>query len=224
MAESSENAVMSIEAARAALANGAVGDAENILRARLDDAADDIEARVLLADILSAHGKLHEAKALLEPFVASISPPELLQMLGLIHYELQEFGPCEIYLDRLVASHPTITPARTFFVLAKLKANTGRVADAREVLNVAIAAHPKRTDLVSWRASILHDDSKACAELEAYLETNTLDPPATSEILKALTAHRAALMRKAQGLRLEFGSSWEDTCTWPDLEGIARLE
>ena len=125
--------------------------------------------------------------------------------------------------ERLMDSAPSQGDAAQYRWLAKLKISAGELDAARRVLLQGLAAHSGDLDLHIMYACTAGDLEKVCAALEDLLPRFAEDPKAVSTILSAVTVHRAKLKRVRAGLQEEMGVSWEDTCTWPDPEGLERF-
>lgn len=127
-----------------------------------------------------------------------------------------------VTLARLMALAPSrITPAR-YRLLAKAQIHEGNSAAARATLTQALSAHPGDLDLHIMLAGLAGGPAEVADALEAVLPVFAGDDIATASLLKVVTASRAKANRAARGLPVD-AVSWEDTSTWADPEGLARV-
>ncbi len=125
-------------------------------------------------------------------------------------------------LERLVALAPARVDAAGYRMLAKLKLFSGAPEGARAALTQAIAVHPGNLDLRIMHAGLAGDLERVCAELEEVAALFAGDPDASATALRALIGNRAHRARLRAGLP-DDARSWEDTCAWPDPEGLERF-
>jgi hypothetical protein len=183
----------------------------------------DLTALLQRADELARQGAFQEAASLLTPLAVTSPTPSVLHLLEEIQFALRDLVACEATLDRFVALAPEQVPPSQYLRLAKLKGMQNKTDEARDVLRQGLAAHGRDFNLLGSYADTL-DHADAHDLLERFAVEGGTVNGMVSPIRKRQNMYRAAANRLAQGLPIDRGLSWEDTCTWPDPEGLSRLK
>lgn len=168
-------------------------------------------------------GALKKAAALLTSVADQSPTPPVLHLLAEIQFALRRLVACEATLGRLVALAPEQVSPAQYLHLAKLKASRNKTVQARLTLERGMAVHGRDFKLLGAYADALDDRAEAYELLERFAAEGGTFQGAVSPIRKRQTMYRAEANRRAQGLPLGCGLSWEDTCTWPDPDGLRRL-
>ncbi|MBX7197905.1 MAG: tetratricopeptide repeat protein [Rhodospirillaceae bacterium] len=206
-----------------ALQAGDNAGAEAALTPLLAVRPEDPQILRLLAIALVRQNRPHEAEPLLRRFVAVEPSVDSLTFLADIQYRIQAFADCEATLARIVGMNAA-TPVQ-LRQLAKVKSVTGKAEDARVMLRAALERAPGDIDLIAaYGDSFAADPAQACAALEEMLPRVAGRHDHTSFLLKRITLHRARANRRAAGLSPDVAASWQETCDWPDPDGLARLQ
>lgn len=176
----------------------------------------------LLAITLSRQDRMADAEAVLRRCVAAEPSADALGFLADVQYRLHAFADCEATLERVVDLGAAT--AAQYRLLAKLKSVAGNVREAQALLRKALDRAPDDIELmVAYGDSFSATPDEACAVYEALLPRVAGQLHLTSYLLKRLTLQRARANRISAGLLPDTSSSWQDTCVWPDPEGLARL-
>jgi tetratricopeptide (TPR) repeat protein len=153
------------------IAKGHFAFAEQCFRKQLEAQPDSTPLRALIADLVRRQGRVaeaaDEAAALLQDGNAS---PGLQRVAG--ELELQA-GRTERALAPLKAAFAAMPrDRRTLEALLEAWRRTGDIADARDTLEQALAAHPQEDNL--WRARLLVEPfagPEALAVVERWMDT-----------------------------------------------------
>jgi hypothetical protein len=206
---------MSLDAAYSAFTAGNLNLAEQLLTAETGT-----DARFLLARTLIAANRDVEAEAILASLVEATTHAKALRMLASLQYKRTAFDTCEAILERLIAIRPLIATREEFHRLTKIKRRARKADEARAIMAQAMEAFPGDVELIAAHADTLSDRRAACAELERYLETlGNVPSVRAAYVLKRIITYRGPLQREMDSLPA-LGLSWEDTCRWPDQEGL----
>lgn len=214
---------MSLAGAQQALTAGDLLSAETAARQLLAQEPSNVPGLHFLGTVLIHQARFEEAAAALAQVAALAPSPEVLGLLAQTHYRTYAFAASEAALDRMVNEFPAAVAVAQFQQLAKLKSAAGKPDEARAVFARAKALHPDNLELmINYADTFADTPERACAELEACLaRVNT--PQETSHLLRCITAYRARHIRARLGPMASFAQSWQETCRWPDAEGIERL-
>lgn len=214
---------MLMAAVLTALQSGDNAGAEAALTPLLAVRPDDPQLLRLLAIALVRQNRPHEAEPLLRRFVAVEPSADSLTFLADVQYRIQAFADCEVTLTRIIGMNAA-TPVQ-LRQLAKVKSVTGKAEEARTLLREALERAPDNIDLIAAYGDSFADvPARACEALEEMLPRVAGRPDHTSYLLKRITLHRARANRLAAGLNPDLAASWQETCDWPDPEGLARLQ
>ena len=145
-----------------------------------------------------------------------------LALLANIQEKLGAMAESADTVTRLAALAPARVDAAGYRMLAKFRMFEGKPDIARAVLGQALAVYPQNLDLHIMHAGLAGDLKKVCTALEGVVALAANDPNAVVIALKALVGSRAHLARQRAGLP-DDAVSWEDTCAWPDPEGLERF-
>lgn len=214
---------MLMAAVLGALQSGDNAGAEAALTPLLAVRPDDPQILRLLAIALVRQNRPHEAEPLLRRFVAVEPSADSLTFLADVQYRIQAFADCEATLTRIVGMNAA-TPVQ-LRQLAKAKSVIGKAEDARVLLRAELERAPDNIDLIAaYGDSFAEDPARASEALEEMLPRVAGKLDHTSFLLKRITLHRARANRRAAGLKPDIAASWQETCDWPDPEGLARLQ
>jgi tetratricopeptide (TPR) repeat protein len=152
------------------LAKGHLAFAEQAFRKQLEQQPDSFALRALIADLVRRQGRAAEAADEAAPLLERENvSPGLQRVVGELEVEAGRPERAIAPLKAAFAAMPN--DLRTLRVLVEAWRRSGAVDDARDTLDVAIAATPENDDL--WRARLVFEpfaEAGALAVVERWLD------------------------------------------------------